>query len=65
MFLVSKPVSGFFSPTGVVAHDGVNYSTVLEESVVINLSENRKVTVAQSLHVAAFAAYSKTGPFSE
>lgn len=62
MFLVSKPVSGFFSPTGVVAHDGVNYSTVLE---VINLSENRKVTVAQSLHVAAFAACSKTGPFSE
>ena len=57
MFLVSKPVSGFFSPTGVVAHYGVTYSTVLEESLVINLSENRKVTVAQSLHVAVFAAY--------
>lgn len=41
MFLVRKPVSGFFSPTGVVAYYGVNYSTVLEESMVINLSENK------------------------
>lgn len=56
MFLVNKTVSGFFSPTDMVAHCGVTYLTVVEESMAKNLSENRKVTMAHSLHAAVFAA---------
>lgn len=57
MFLVNRTIFGFFSPTGTVTHYRVTCSTVLEESVVINLSENRKVAVAHSWHAAVFTAY--------
>lgn len=57
MFFSKQKYFGLVSPTGTVARCTITYSTILDKSLLINLSEDRKVTVAHAWHVSVFAAH--------